>query len=197
VQVSGVVITVSIDELSKRIALAVGASINALSPCTTQYPLLVGLVTLITFLFYERLFKNPFKLSLEELENHIAEARVEEERLSRELKEVEELLKEVESGKMQGNVRQLSERKRHLEGLLKLTKDKIIVTSMVIMVKERAELFNKLFGKDNFKRLLDVEKFEWRINEELRRAGIEEIDVEELRQCFNEALSRVEEVKET
>jgi len=197
VQVSGVVITVSIDELSKRIALAVGTSISALSPCTTQYPLLVGLVTLIAFLFYERLFKNPFKLSLEELENHIVEARVEEERLSRELKEVEELLKEVESGKMQGDVRQLSERKRHLEGLLKLTKDKIIVTSMVIMVKERAELFNKLFGKDNFKRLLDVEKFEWRINEELRRAGIEEIDVEELRQCFNEALSRVEEVKET
>lgn len=196
-QVSGVVVTVSIDELSKRIALAVGTSINALSPCTTQYPLLVGLVSLIAFLSYKRFFKNPFKLSLEELENHIVEARVEEERLSRELKEVEELLKEVESGKMQGDVRQLSERKRHLEGLLKLTKDKIIVTSMVIMVKERAELFNKLFGKDNFKRLLDVEKFEWRVNRELRRAGIEEIDVEELRQCFNEALSRVEEVKET
>ena len=74
-------------------------------------------------LFYKKFFKNPFKLSVEDLEKHIAEARIEEEKLLGELKEIERIIERVEAGEIEGDKDLLQARKKQLEDCLLYTSD--------------------------------------------------------------------------
>ena len=161
---------------------------SAIGTATTyliKYPIPVGLIATIALLFYKKFSKNPFKLSIEDLKKHIAEARIKEEKLLEELKDIERIIKRVEVGEIEGDKDLLQVKKKQLEEAVKLAREKIRLASMIIMIKENTEVFNKLFGKDNFKKLLDVEELGKQLEQQLKEAGIEDIDVDALYSYFN------------
>jgi len=139
----------------------------------------------IALLFYKKFSKNPFKHSIEDLKKHIAEARIEEEKLLGELKEIERIIKRVEVGEIEGDKDLLQANKKQLEEAIELTREKIRLASMIIMIKENMEVFNRLFGKDNFEKLLNVEELDKQVKQQLREAGVEDIDIDALYQYFN------------
>jgi len=136
-------------------------------------------------LFYKKFFKNPFKLSVEDLEKHIAEARIEEEKLLGELKEIERIIERVEAGEIEGDKDLLQARKKQLEEAIKLAREKIRLASAIIMIKENIEVFNRLFVKNNFEKLLNVEELDKQVGRQLKEAGVEDIDIDALYQYFN------------
>lgn len=115
---------------------------------------------------------------------HIAEARVEEERLSKELKDIERLIKRVESKEIEGDKDLLHVKKKQLEEAIGLAKTKIRLTSMLIMIRENMNTLNKLFDKDNFKLLLNVEEINKYVDKEL--GGLKDVDINKLYQYFND-----------
>lgn len=147
------------------------------------YPIPVGLVAVTALLFYRKFFKNPFKLSIDDLKRHIAEARVEEEKLSKEIKGIERLIKRVEAKEIEGDKDLLYTKKKQLEEAINLAITKIRVSSMLIMIRENMNTLNRLFGKDNFKLLLDVEEISKHVDKELER--LEGVDINELDKYFN------------
>jgi hypothetical protein len=115
---------------------------------------------------------------------HIAEARVEEERLSKELRDIERLIKRVESKEIEGDKDLLHVKKKQLEEAIGLAKTKIRLTSMLIMIRENMNTLNKLFDKDNFKLLLNVEEINKYVDKEL--GGLKDVDINKLYQYFND-----------
>jgi hypothetical protein len=115
---------------------------------------------------------------------HIAEARVEEERLSKELRDIERLIKRVESKEIEGDKDLLHVKKKQLEEAIELAKTKIRLTSMLIMIRENMNTLNKLFDKDNFKLLLNVEEINKYVDKEL--GGLKDVDINKLYQYFND-----------
>jgi hypothetical protein len=163
---------------------AVSATISSITGYVTKYPIPLGLIVYAAFLFYRKFSRNPFKLSIEKLKEHVAEARVEEERLSRELKAVEKVVEKVAAGEIkEGDKDLLDARRKQLEEAVKLARTKVRLASMMIMIKENMDLFYRLFGRSNFEKLLDVEELSKRVDKELK--GMEEVDVEALYQYFN------------
>jgi hypothetical protein len=115
---------------------------------------------------------------------HIAEARVEEERLSKELRDIERLIKRVESKEIEGDKDLLHVKKKQLEEAIGLAKTKIRLTSMLIMIRENMNTLNKLFDQDNFKLLLNVEEINKYVDKEL--GGLKDVDINKLYQYFND-----------
>jgi hypothetical protein len=56
---------------------------------------------------------------------------------------------------------------------------------MIIMIKENTEIFNRLFGKDNFEKILNVEELDKHIDKQLKETVLENIDIDSLNQYFN------------
>jgi len=56
---------------------------------------------------------------------------------------------------------------------------------MIIMIKKNVEIFNRLFGKDSFEKLLDVEELDKQVGKQLKEVGIEDINIDALDQYFN------------
>jgi hypothetical protein len=160
----------AIEKLLKTVTSAVGQTLNMMGILKFFIP--VGFIAYAGYLFYKTFFVNPFKLSEKKLKEHIAEARIEEEKHSNQLKEIERLLKRIEAGEIKEDKSLLEIRKKQLEEAVKLAKTKVLITEMVIMIRENEEAFNKLFGKENFKKLLDIEKFSEHINKELKKLGL-------------------------
>jgi hypothetical protein len=185
----------AIEKLLKTVTSAVGQTLNMMGILKFFIP--VGFVAYAGYLFYKTFFVNPFKLSEKKLKEHIAEARIEEEKHSNQLKEIERLLKRIEAGEIKEDKSLLEIRKKQLEEAVKLAKTKVLITEMIIMVRENKEVFNKLFGKDNFKKLLDVDKFSERIDKELEKMGLKEkdkvkvINVEEFYEYFNKVFPMI------
>lgn len=157
-----------------------------------QYPIPVGLVVTVGVALYRRfhreLTKNPFKLPVEKLREYLAEARVEEEKLSRELRDIERLIRRVEAGEIKVEEEHrnlLNAKRRQLEEAVKLAREKVMLTEMAIMVKENVELFNQLFGRDRFERLLDPEELSKLMDKEVLRM-VESVDVGSLHTYFNQ-----------
>ena len=165
-----------IEKILKTVTSAVGQTLNMMGILKFSIP--VGLVAYAGYLFYKTFFVNPFKLSEKKLKEHIINARVEEEKYSKELEYIEKLVKKIEAGKIKADKGLLEIKKRQVEEAVKLTKTKILITEMVIMIRENEEVFNKLFGKDKFKKLLDIDKFSEHINKELKKLGLIEEDKE-------------------
>ena len=145
--------TDDIVELAKTIASITGPVISWIA----WYPIPLGLIVIVGLIFYNKYFVNPFKLSTDDLRRHIAKARIEEEKLLRELEDLEMILKRVERGEIKGDKELLQAKKKQLEEALKLAREKIRLASMIIMIKENIEVFNKLFGKDKFTELLNID----------------------------------------
>jgi hypothetical protein len=185
----------AIEKILKTVTSAVGQTLNMMGILKFFIP--VGFVAYAGYLFYKTFFVNPFKLSEKKLKEHIAEARIEEEKHSNQLKEIERLLKRIEAGEIKEDKSLLEIRKKQLEEAVKLAKTKVLITEMIIMVRENKEVFNKLFGKDNFKKLLDVDKFSERIDKELEKMGLKEkdkvkvINVEEFYEYFNKVFPMI------
>jgi len=173
--------TGSIDEAVKVISIAIGTVLGYI----TRYPIPLGLIVTVALLFYKKFSRNPFKLSIEDLKKHIAEARVEEEKLLEELRDVERVIKRVEAGEIEGDKDLLQAKKKQLKEAVKLAREKIRLASMIVMIKENVEAFNRLFGKDSFEKLLDVEELDKLVGQQLKEAGIEDIDIGSLYQYFN------------
>ena len=173
--------TGSIDEAVKVVSIAIGTVLGYI----TRYPIPLGLIVTVALLFYKKFSRNPFKLSIEDLKKHIAEARVEEEKLLEELREVERVIKRVEAGEIEGDKDLLQAKKKQLKEAVKLAREKIRLASMIVMIKENVEAFNRLFGKDSFEKLLDVEELDKLVGQQLKEAGIEDIDIGSLYQYFN------------
>ncbi|MCC6054141.1 MAG: hypothetical protein LM589_02340, partial [Thermosphaera sp.] len=132
--------------------------VSTVIPWIVGYPIPIGLIIIVVIVFYMRFSRNPFELSINDLKRHIAEARVEEEKLLKELKDIERILKRVEAGEVEGDKDLLQAKKKQLEEALKLAREKIRLASMIIMIRENIEVFNRLFGKDKFAKLLNVEE---------------------------------------
>jgi hypothetical protein len=160
----------AIEKILKTVTSAVGQTLNMMGILKFFIP--VGFVAYAGYLFYKTFFVNPFKLSEDKLREHIAEARIEEEKYSKELEYIEKLVKRIEAGKIEADKSLLEIKKRQVEEAVNLAKTKILITEMVIMIRENEEVFNKLFGKDNFKKLLEIEKFSEHINKELKKLGL-------------------------
>jgi hypothetical protein len=172
--------TDDIADLVKTIASIAGSMIAWI----TKYPIPLGLIVTIGLIFYNKYFINPFKLSISDLRRHIAEARIEEEKLLRELEDIEMILERVERGEIKGDKELLRAKKKQLEEALKLSREKIRLASMIIMIKENMEVFNKLFGKDKFAELLNVEKLNEHVNEQLKE-NLRNVGIDALHQYFN------------
>ena len=172
--------TDDIADLVKTIASIAGSMIAWI----TKYPIPLGLIVTIGLIFYNKYLINPFKLSISDLKRHIAEARIEEEKLLRELEDIEMILKSVERGEIKGDKELLQAKKKQLEEALKLAREKIRLASMIIMIKENMEVFNKLFGKDKFAELLNVEKLNEHVNEQLKKT-LRNVGIDALHQYFN------------
>ncbi len=172
--------TDDIADLVKTIASIAGSMIAWI----TKYPIPLGLIVTIGLIFYNKYFINPFKLSISDLRRHIAEARIEEEKLLRELEDIEMILERVERGEIKGDKELLQAKKKQLEEALKLAREKIRLASMIIMIKENIEVFNKLFGKDKFAELLNVEKLNEHVNEQLKE-NLRNVGIDALHQYFD------------
>jgi hypothetical protein len=172
--------TDDIADLVKTIASIAGSMIAWI----TKYPIPLGLIVTIGLIFYNKYFINPFKLSISDLRRHIAEARIEEEKLLRELEDIEMILERVERGEIKGDKELLRAKKKQLEEALKLAREKIRLASMIIMIKENMEVFNKLFGKDKFAELLNVEKLNEHVNEQLKE-NLRNVGIDALHQYFD------------
>ena len=180
--------TDDIAELVKTIASIAGPMIAWI----TGYPIPLGLIVMIGLIFYNKYFINPFKLSISDLRRHIAEARIEEEKLLRELEDIEMILKRVEREEIKGDKELLQAKKKQLEEALKLAREKIRLASMMIMIKENIEVFNKLFGKDKFTELLniDIEKLSENVKEQLKKT-LGNVDIDALHQYFKEEIEKL------
>jgi len=165
-----------IEKILKTVTSVVEETLNMTGILKFSIP--VGLVEYAGYLFYKTFFVNPFKLSEKKLKEHIINARVEEEKYSKELEYIEKLVKKIEAGKIKADKGLLEIKKRQVEEAVNLAKTKILITEMVIMIRENEEVFNKLFGKDKFKKLLDIDKFSEHINKELKKLGLIEEDKE-------------------
>jgi hypothetical protein len=151
----------------------------------TGVPILPICLTVYTGrLFYNVFARDPFKISMEDLESHIIVAVEERKIIKRKLEEVDELIKKVESRKIEGNLELLNSRKKQLEEQLKLVDSKIMLANIVKMVRENIELFHKLYGKDRFEKLLDAETYK-KVDEALKNQGVKDIDIEALYTYFN------------
>jgi hypothetical protein len=160
----------AIEKILKTVTSAVGQTLNMMGILKFFIP--VGFVAYAGYLFYKTFFVNPFKLSEDKLREHIAKARIEEEKYSKELEYIEKLVKRIEAGEIETDKSLLEIKKRQVEEAVKLAKTKVLITEMVIMIRENEEVFNKLFGKDNFKKLLEIDKFSEHINKELKKLGL-------------------------
>jgi hypothetical protein len=180
--------TDDIAELAKTIASITGPVISWIA----GYPIPLGLIVIVGLIFYNKYFVNPFKLSTDDLRRHIAKARIEEEKLLRELEDIEMILKRVERGEIKGDKELLQAKKKQLEEALKLAREKIRLASMIIMIKENIEVFNKLFGKDKFTELLniDIEKLNENVNEQLKKT-LGNVDIDALHQYFKEEIEKL------
>jgi hypothetical protein len=167
-------------DLIKMVASATSTVISWIA----QYPIPIGLIATVAITFYKKFSKNPFELSINDLKRHIAEARVEEEKLLKELKDIERILKRVEAGEVEGDKDLLQAKKKQLEEALKLAREKIRLVSMIIMIRENIEVFNRLFGKDKFAKLLNVEELDKHIDKQLKKA-LENVDIDALHHYFN------------
>jgi len=176
-----------IADLVKTIASIAGSMIAWI----TEYPIPLGLIVTIGLIFYNKYFINPFKLSISNLRRHIAEARIEEEKLLRELEDIEMILKSVERGEIKGDKELLQAKKELLEEALKLAREKIRLASMMIIIKENIEVFNKLFGKDKFTELLniDIEKLSEHVNEQLKKT-LRNVDINALHEYLKKEIEK-------
>jgi hypothetical protein len=112
------------------------------------------------------------------------------------LKEIEEVIKMVESNKMEGNLMLLNMKKEQLQTQLKLIDSKIMLVNMVKMIRENIDIFYDLYGKDNFKKLLNKNTYK-KIDEELKKQKATEIDIETLYEFFvKEFPIMIDELKE-
>jgi hypothetical protein len=184
--------TDDIADLVKTIASIAGSMIAWI----TKYPIPLGLIVTIGLIFYNKYFINPFKLSISDLRRHIAEARIEEEKLLRELEDIEMILERVERGEIKGDKELLRAKKKQLEEALKLAREKIRLASMIIMIKENIEVFNKLFGKDKFTELLniDIEKLNENVKEQLEKTlgNVDiDVDIDALHKYFKEEIEKL------
>jgi hypothetical protein len=180
--------TDDIAELAKTIASITGPVISWIA----GYPIPLGLIVIVGLIFYNKYFVNPFKLSTDDLRRHIAKARIEEEKLLRELEDIEMILKRVEREEIKGDKELLQAKKKQLEEALKLAREKIRLASMIIMIKENIEVFNKLFGKDKFTELLniDIEKLSENVKEQLKKT-LGNVDIDALHQYFKEEIEKL------
>ena len=158
--------------------------VSTVIPWSVGYPIPIGLIVIVVIMFYKRFSRNPFELSINDLKRHIAEARVEEEKLFKEFKDIERVLKRVEAGEIEGDKDLLQAKKKQLEEALKLAREKIRLVSMIIMIRENIEVFNRLFGKDKFAKLLNVEELDKHIDKQLKKA-LENVDIDALHHYFN------------
>ena len=180
--------TDDIADLVKTIASITGPVISWIA----GYPIPLGLIVIVGLIFYNKYFVNPFKLSTDDLRRHIAKARIEEEKLLRELEYIEMILKRVEREEIKGDKELLQAKKKQLEEALKLAREKIRLASMIIMIKENIEVFNKLFGKDKFTELLniDIEKLSENVKEQLKKT-LGNVDIDALHQYFKEEIEKL------
>jgi hypothetical protein len=156
----------------------------------------LGLIVIVGLIFYNKYFVNPFKLSTDDLRRHIAKAKIEEDKLLRELEEIEMILKRVEREEIKGDKELLQAKKELLEEALKLAREKIRLASMIIMIKENIEVFNELFGKDKFTELLniDIEKLSENVKEQLEKTlgNVDiDVDIDALHKYFKEEIEKL------
>jgi hypothetical protein len=151
-----------------------------------HYPIPVGLIVTISFFFYKRFSENPFKTSTEALKKSIIDARVEEERITKELRELKRILSKVKSKEIEGDELLLNMRIKQLEEDLELIRSKVRLTSMIIMIRENIGIFQRFFGRDDFEKLTNVEELSKYIDKELEKTGMKEVDVGALYEYFNE-----------
>jgi hypothetical protein len=133
--------------------------------------------------FYNEFFKDPFRISIKDLDKHIIIANEKRKETVKRLREIEEVIKMVESNKMEDNLELLYREKEYLQSLLKPIDSKIMLVNMVKMIRENIDIFYELYGRDNFKKLLNKDTYK-KIDEELKKIKAKEIDIESLYNFF-------------
>lgn len=132
---------------------------------------------------------------MKELRKYLVEADSERKKVSKKLKEVERIIKKVEAKEIEGNLNLLKVRKKQIEEELQLIEAKIALISMIIMIRENIELYYRLYGKDNFEKLLneDIYRVNRELLHELERIGIKEINVNTLYEYFDKEFQKKKE----
>lgn len=165
------------NEIVSIIAGAVGTALSI----TLDYVIPLGIVATVILLFYKYYGKNPFRLSKEKLRSLIHEAREIEEQYSRKLYKLQKVKERIDKGEIRGDTMLLDVEIKRIEEVVRMAKLKIEIVELVLMIREGVEVFKKLFGENNFAKLVsNVDELNKEIDKMLKREGVAEINEEEL-----------------
>jgi hypothetical protein len=167
------------------VASGLGGLISTVASSMLSTPLPIGFLAMLTYMFYKKFRQNPFSLSREDLERHIIEARLMLDKKLAELEKIKKIKERVENGEIGGDLVLLDARIRQLEEEVELARAKIRLANMIMMVRESIDLFNKLYGRENFNKLItNIDKLNEEVEKILKRSGIDEVDVESFYRYF-------------
>jgi len=159
-------------------------------------PISIGLIILIIRLSSKLFNRNLLSLPVRKLKDEMIEVEKMDRAIRNEYRFTSEVIRKVEEGEAEGDLELLKLKASQLDRQLTLLDSKRKILSLVIMIKENAEFFNKLYGKDNWKKIIkNPEKIGRKIDKILHEKDIkdERINsvIEILEKKFMESLAMV------
>lgn len=180
-------------EIIKIIISIIAGLAGTIASSTTGIPVSLGAFVMAVYLFRRLFNRDPFEASEEELRSYVHKAIELENVYRRELEDLARVKKRIEKKEIVvHDIDSLDRRIKQVEEIIEIARAKKNVVETILMVRENMDIFKKLLGDKNFGKLVtDVEYLKNKVEEALKREGMEEIDLKEVTEYLKNAVSLI------